>query len=129
MGKILVVNDQFGVRSLLVSIFQDDGHEVKMAANGEAALSLLSSFEPDLIMLDMKIPGMDGIETLEKIRVSGCRAAVIMMTGGDDPHNVEQAKELGILGYLAKPFDLFELRERVKEILNSSGIIAEGLTS
>ena len=62
MGKILVVDDQFGVRSLLVSIFQEDGHEVKMAANGEAALSLLSSysfsFEPDIIMLDMQMPGM-----------------------------------------------------------------------
>ena len=52
MGKILVVDDQFGVRRLLISIFQDDGHEVKMATNGEAALSLLSaaSFEPDLII-------------------------------------------------------------------------------
>ena len=108
MGKILVVDDQIGVRTLLISIFQEDDHEVKMAANGEEALRLLSSFsfEPDLMLLDMKMPGMDGIETLEKIRVSGCRAAVIMMTGGDDPHNMEQAKELGILGYLAKPFNL-----------------------
>jgi len=60
---------------------------------------------------------MNGIKTLEKIRVSGCRAAVIMMTGGDDPHNMEQAKELGILCYMVKPFDLFGLRERVKDIL------------
>ena len=130
MGKILVVDDQFGVRTLLVSIFQDDGHEVKMAANREAALSLLLSsfsFEPDLILLDMKMPGMNGLETLEKIRSLNRRVAVIMMTGGDDPHNVEQAKELGILCYITKPFDLFELRQRVKEILNSSGIIPEGL--
>jgi len=60
VGKILVVDDQFGVRSLFVSIFQEDGHEVKMAANGEAALSLLSSFsfEPDIIILDMQMPGI-----------------------------------------------------------------------
>jgi len=124
VGKILVVDDQFGVRSVLVSIFEDDGHEVKMVGNGEAALRLLSSFsfEPDLILLDMKMPGMNGLETLEKIRSLNRRVAVIMMTGGDDPHNIDQAKELGILCYIAKPFDLFELRELVKEILNSSGI-------
>ena len=123
MGKILVVDDQFGVRSLLVSIFQDDGHEVKIASNGEAALRLLSSFsfEPDLILLDMNMPGMNGIETLEKIRTLDSRVAVIMMTGYKDPNNIEQANSLGIIRYMAKSFDLFELRERVKEILNSSG--------
>ena len=123
MGKILVVDDQFGVRSLLVSILDDD-HEVKMAGNGEAALQLLNSFsfEPDLILLDMKMPGMNGIETLEQIRGLGSQVAVILMTGyGDDAHSMEQAKELGILGYLAKPFDIFELKERVKTTLNSSG--------
>ncbi|HZK53674.1 MAG TPA: response regulator [Desulfosporosinus sp.] len=124
MSKILVVDDQLGVRTLLVSIFEDDDHEVKMAANGESALRLLSSFsfEPDLILLDLKMPGMSGLETLEKIRAIDRRVAVIIMTGDGDPHNAEQGQELGILCYITKPFDLFELRERVKEILNSSGI-------
>jgi len=126
MDKILVVDDQFGVRSLLVETFKEDHHEVETAATGEKALRLLISFEPDLILLDMKMPGMDGIETLEKIRASGSQVAVIIMTGYGDPHNVEQAKELGILYYMAKPFDLFELRKRVKEILTSSGMIAKG---
>jgi len=123
MGKILVVDDQIGVRTLLISIFQEDDHEVKMAANGEEALRLLSSFsfEPDLMLLDMRMPGMNELETLEKIRSLDRRVAVIMITGGDEPHNMEQAKELGILGYLAKPFNLFELRERVMEILTHSG--------
>ena len=125
MGKILVVDDQFGVRTLLVSIFQDDGHEVKMASNGEAALRLLSSFsfEPDLILLDMKMPGMNGIETLEKIRDLDPRVSVIMMTAYGDNQASEQTKDLGVLYFMYKPFDLFELRERVREILKSSGII------
>ena len=65
MGKILVVDGQFDV-SLLVSIFRDDGHEVKMASDGTEALQLLSSFEPDLILLEMRMPRINGIETLSK---------------------------------------------------------------
>ena len=126
MGKILVVDDQSGVRCLLVEVFKEDKYEVETAATGEKALRLLISFDPDLILLDMKMPGMNGIETLEQIRGLGSQVAVILMTGyGDDAHSMEQAKELGILGYLAKPFDLFELRERVSEILNNSEIITK----
>jgi two-component system response regulator (stage 0 sporulation protein F) len=122
VARILVVDDQFGVRILLVELFQDDDHEVESAENGEEALRVLRSFEPDLILLDMKMPGMNGIETLRQIRDLNCQVAVIMMTGyGDDLQNMEQAKELGIICYIAKPFDLFKLRERVKEILNSCG--------
>jgi len=121
VGKILVVDEDFGVRSLLVSIFRDDDHEVKMAADGTEALQLLISFEPDLILLNMRMPGMNGIETLEEIRVLDRLVAVIMMTGyEDDPQNMEQSKDLGILCYMAKPIDLSELREQVKEIFNSS---------
>ncbi len=127
MGKILVIDGQFGVRRLLFEIFQEDQHEVKTAANGERVLRLLISFEPDLILMDMKMPGMNGLETLEKIRDSDCRVDVIMMTDYGDIQNMEQARGLGILYYINKPFDVFELRERVKEILNSSGRIAEGL--
>ena len=120
MSRILVVDDQFGVRRMLVDAFRVDQHEVEMAENGTEALRLFISFEPDLILLDMKMPGMNGIETLEQIRGLGSQVAVILVTGyGDDVHSMEQAKGLGILGYLAKPFDLFELRERVKAILNS----------
>jgi len=109
LAKILVVDDQFGVRSLLIEAFQDDGHEVTPAENGEEALRVLRPFEPDLILLDMKMPGMNGIETLEKIRALDPRVDVIMMTGYKNPNNMEQEKELGVLCCIAKPFDLFEL--------------------
>ena len=93
-----------------------------MAVNGVEALQLLSSFEPDLILLDMKMPGMNGIETLEKIRALNRRATVIMMTGNDDPRNMEQAKDLEIQCYITKPFDLFKLKEQVSEILNTQNL-------
>ena len=129
MGKILVVDDQFGVRSLLVEIFQGDQHEVETAADGAEALGLLKLFEPDLILMDIKMPGMNGIETLGRMRELECQAGVIMMTAYyGDLAKIKQAKDdLGILNYMSKPFDLFELRERVRKIFNRSGIITKGL--
>jgi two-component system response regulator (stage 0 sporulation protein F) len=117
MAKILVVDDQLGVRRLLFETFREDHHEVEMAANGAEALQLLKTFEPDLILMDMKMPGMNGLETLGQIRALDQRVVVIMMTAYGDTQNMEQAKDLGILFYMGKPFDLFELRERVREIL------------
>ncbi|KUO77419.1 MAG: two-component system response regulator [Desulfosporosinus sp. BRH_c37] len=117
MGKILVVDDQFGVRRLLFETFREDQHEVEMAANGAEALQLLIDFKPDLILMDMKMPGMNGLETLGQIRALDRQVGVIMMTAYGDTQNMEQAKDLGILYYMGKPFDLFELRERVREIL------------
>jgi two-component system response regulator (stage 0 sporulation protein F) len=117
------------VRSLLYKIFREDQHEVEMAANGLEALKLFITFEPDIIVMDMKMPGMNGIETLKQIRALGRRVAVIMITANADIQDMAQAKDLGILYYMGKPFDLFELRERVREILNSSGIIAKGSTA
>jgi two-component system response regulator (stage 0 sporulation protein F) len=117
VAKILVVDDQLGVRRLLFETFREDQHEVQMAANGAEALKLLKTYGPDLILMDMKMPGMNGIETLRQIRASDQRIRVIMMTAYGDAQNMEQAKDLGILYYMGKPFDLFELRDRVKEIL------------
>ena len=125
MAKILVVDDQLGVRRLLFETFREDQHEVEMAANGSEALKLFIAFEPDLILMDMKMPGMNGIETLRQMRALDRRMAVIMITANADINNIQnmaQAKDLGILYYMGKPFDLFELREQVREILNSSGI-------
>ncbi len=120
VGKILVVDDQYGVRRLLFETFKEDHHEVIMASNGAEALQLLNNFEPDLILMDMKMPGMNGIEALGKIRALNNPVDVIMMTAYGDTQNMEQAKELGILYYMGKPFDLFELRDRVREILKGS---------
>ena len=91
-----------------------------MAANGVEALQLLKTFEPELILMDMKMPGMNGLETLGQIRTLDQRVVVIMMTAYGDTQNMEQAKDLGILFYMGKPFDLFELRERVREILTGA---------
>lgn len=117
MAKILIVDDQLGVRRLLFETFREENHEVQMAANGTEALNLLETFQPDLILMDMKMPGMNGIDTLRQIRRLNTKVGVIMMTAYGDAQNLEQAQELGVLHYMSKPFDLFELRDRVREFL------------
>lgn len=121
MAKIMVVDDQFGIRSMLFETFREEQYEVEMAENGAEALRLFIDFEPNLILMDVKMPGMDGIETLRQIRALDRQVSVIMMTGYGDIQNMEQTKELGTINYVSKPFDLFELRERVSEILNTEG--------
>lgn len=117
MSKVLVVDDQLGVRRLLYETFREDQHEVEMAGNGKEALQILEGFDPDLILMDMKMPGMNGIDTLRQIRSFNKEVGVIMMTAYGDAQNMEQARDLGVLYYMSKPFDLFEMRDRVREIL------------
>ena len=119
MSKILVVDDQVIVQRLLIETFQEDQHEVETAANGAEALRLFMTFKPDLILMDMKIPGMNGIEILRQIRALDRRVTLIMMTSYGDPQAMKQATDFGIIYYVDKPFDLFKLRERVREIINS----------
>jgi two-component system response regulator (stage 0 sporulation protein F) len=68
-GKILIVDDQFGIRILLNEVLHKEGYETFQAANGIQALEVLNNHSPDLVLLDMKIPGMDGIEILKRMKV------------------------------------------------------------
>jgi two-component system, response regulator, stage 0 sporulation protein F len=117
MANVLVVDDQLGVRRLLFETFREEGHRVEMAGNGSEALQMLKNFNPDLILMDMKMPEMNGIDTLKQIRTFDKEVGVIMMTAYGDAHNMVQAQELGVMHYMSKPFDLFELRDRVRKIL------------
>ena len=67
--KILIVDDQFGIRILLNEVLQKEGYDTFQAANGLQALDILNEHVPDLVLLDMKIPGMDGIEILKRMKV------------------------------------------------------------
>lgn len=118
MANILIVDDQLGVRRLLFETFKEEQHTVEMAVDGIDALKILQRFQPDLILMDIKMPGMNGIDTLRKIRASDKDVNVIMMTAYGDSQNMVQAKELNVIHYMSKPFDLFELRNKVKELFD-----------
>ncbi|PLR67840.1 response regulator [Bacillus sp. UMB0893] len=115
--KILIVDDQYGIRILLNEVFQKAGYQTFQAANGFQALEIVDKQSPDLVLLDMKIPGMDGIEILKRMRVVEPDIRVIIMTAYGELDMIQEAKDLGALTHFAKPFDIDEIRDAVRKYL------------
>jgi two-component system response regulator (stage 0 sporulation protein F) len=113
--KILIVDDQFGIRILLNEVFQKEGYQTFQAANGVQALEIVTNHQPDLVLLDMKIPGMDGIEILKRMKVIDPEIRVIIMTAYGELDMIQEAKNLGALTHFAKPFDIDDIRAAVRQ--------------
>ena len=111
--KVLIVDDQNGIRILLVEVFSSEGYETFQAANGKAALEIVKMHAPDLALLDMKIPGMDGLEILKHIKQMNPDIKVIMMTAYGELDMIKEATDLGALMHFTKPFDIDEMRQAV----------------
>jgi two-component system, response regulator, stage 0 sporulation protein F len=119
MKKVLVVDDQYGIRLLLKEVFAKDDFLLLQAANGKQALDMICMEKPDLILLDMKMPGMDGLEILRRLRQMDIQTKVIMMTAYGELDMVAKAKHLGALMHFTKPFDIMEIRSEVMRHLAS----------
>ncbi|MFZ5649706.1 MAG: response regulator [Bacillota bacterium] len=119
--SLLVVDDQHGVRRLLQEVFAEDGYRVRAASGGEEALKMIAQEVPDLILLDIKMPGMSGLKTLAELRKTNAGLPVLMMTAYGDLEVVGQVKKLGVKHYIIKPFDLSEVRHMVKGLLIEAG--------
>lgn len=117
-NKLLIVDDQYGIRILLNEVFQREGYTIFQAANGVQALEIVQKHQPDLVLLDMKIPGMDGIEILKRIKAMNQQIKVIIMTAYGELDMIQETKELGAIMHFAKPFDIDELREAVKKYIS-----------
>lgn len=118
--KVLIVDDQFGIRTLLNEVLQKEGYEIFQAANGLQALQIMKKHSPDLVLLDMKIPGMDGLEILEKLKEIDAEVRVLIMTAYGELDMIEKTKKLGALAHFSKPFDIDEVRSAVKKYLVAS---------
>lgn len=112
-STILIVDDQPGIRRLLMEVLTEEGYSVVTAQNGYEGLQKAKEMEPALILMDMKMPGMDGIETLRELRKVGQAGNVIMMTAYGELELVNQARELGAYAYITKPFDIIALCDMV----------------
>lgn len=113
IAKILIVDDESGIRRLLSTFFKIKGIETLEAENGEQALLLARSENCSAALLDIGIPGMDGVVLLEKLLEINPKPMVIMMSGGQDNEKIKKALALGAAGFIMKPFDLSELQSAV----------------
>ncbi|WP_216829973.1 response regulator [Alkalihalobacterium elongatum] len=121
--KILVVDDQYGIRVLLNEILQKDGYQMFQAANGVQALKIVEEEVPNLVLLDMKIPGMDGLEILKRIKEIKPNVDVMMMTAYGELNMINEALNLGAINHFAKPFDIDDVRNVIKENFKSKNNI------
>ncbi|WP_431085562.1 response regulator [Paenibacillus sp. 8b26] len=118
--KVLIVDDQNGIRILLMEVFGSEGYETFQAANGKIALEIVEKEPPDLVLLDMKIPGMDGLEILKHLKTMNPDIKVIMMTAYGELDMIKEATELGALMHFTKPFDIDEMRIAVNKQLRGN---------
>jgi len=111
MKKILVVDDEKSIREMIVKFLAEKGYQACSAADGTQALMLLKRERPDAVLLDIRMPGADGIETLKKIKRADKRVGVIMITAVSEREVAEQCLELGAFDYITKPISLQYLEE------------------
>jgi two-component system response regulator (stage 0 sporulation protein F) len=116
-SKILIVDDQYGIRMLLSEIFQKEGYNTFEASNGLDALRIARKEKPDLVLLDVKIPGMDGLDILRHLKLRDPDVNIIMMTAYGELDMITEAKRLGATAHFTKPFDIDELRSTVDQCL------------
>lgn len=123
-GRLLVVEDDEEVRALLSRLLRITGYAVEEAASAEAAAETIGWFEPDLILLDIDLPGKSGQEFLEEIRAAPHLrlTPVVMLTGAATPARKLKAIEAGATEFLAKPFSHVELTARVRSLLEVKGL-------
>jgi DNA-binding response OmpR family regulator len=114
--KILVVEDEPGIRLSLSDELESAGYQVFIAENGEKALAATGREKPDLIILDLMLPVLDGTEVCKKLRMRGDRTPIIMLTVKDKEIDKVLGLELGADDYMTKPFSLRELVARVKAV-------------
>lgn len=118
INRILIVDDEKGVRESLPLIFEDK-YEVVVAANGEEALQKIKSQQIDLVLLDVRMPGISGVETLRKIKEINEGIKVIMLTAVLDVETGIEALQLGADDYIVKPIDVFKMQKKTDEIFKS----------
>jgi two-component system, response regulator, stage 0 sporulation protein F len=111
LGRILVVDDEAPVREVLTEYFATEGYAVEVAASGIEALTAIRDGRADLVLLDVRMPGLDGIQVLRRIRELTESVPVIMVTANEDVGLAKETLRLGAFDYVAKPFD-FEYLDR-----------------
>ena len=125
MANILIVDDEQSYRQLLTLVFQSEGNTIRTAMNGRQALEQLESEPADIIISDVKMPDMDGIEMLRAVRETQPDLGVILMTAFASVETAREAFKLGADDFIQKPFDVEELKLIVRKTLEKQALIDE----
>jgi len=115
--KILIVDDEEIMRSFLLDVFVDEGYDLDLAANGEEALEKISQNKYQLIITDIRMPGVDGTEVLRKAKEVNPKTEVIIITGYATPQIKQKCQRLGAAYYIAKPFQINQIRALVNKLV------------
>jgi CheY-like chemotaxis protein len=116
-GTVLVVDDDQSIRDILTDFLGDLGFTVLEAPGGLEALGRIERDPPDVVLLDIRMPGMDGVETLRRIRHVNRAVPVLMITGNDDADTARETLRLGAFDCVSKPFDLSYLERAVHKMI------------
>jgi len=127
--KILVIEDEPGILLSLKDEFESQGYTVYSAEDGEKGFKMAKQQKPDLIILDIMLPVLDGYEVCKRLRMEGDTTPIIMLTVKDKEIDRVLGLELGADDYVTKPFSLRELMARVKAVLRRTEEIAKDLTN
>jgi DNA-binding response OmpR family regulator len=123
--RILLVDDEQPIQTLLSFPLQRDGYEVVQASDGREALARFSEQQFDLVVLDLMLPRMDGLEVCKRLRAKGSTVPIIMLTAKSEEIDKVLGLELGADDYITKPFSMREFRSRVKAALRRAGMARE----
>jgi two-component system OmpR family response regulator len=122
LARILLVDDQRDIRSIVgLALGKIGGFKVKVCASGEEALASAKDFVPDLLLLDLSMPVMDGVATLKGLRASGLQAPAVFFTARMKPEDAVRYEELGVLGVIPKPFDPLKLGAQLRDMWKKRG--------
>ncbi|HEX6125240.1 MAG TPA: sigma-54 dependent transcriptional regulator [Pyrinomonadaceae bacterium] len=125
MSNILIVDDEQSYRQLLSLVFESDGHTIRTASNGREALDLLQQESIDVVISDVRMPDLDGIEMLSAVRETQPDLGVVLMTAFASVETAREAFKLGADDFIQKPFDVEELKLIVKKTLEKQALIDE----
>lgn len=112
-ATIMVVDDRAGIRKLLQEVLQSAGYDVLTAASGDEAVAFVQQNSIDLVLLDMKMSGMDGLDTLTLIKEVAPQVIVLIMTAYEELEVLKEARRRGAADCISKPFDIEELKATV----------------
>ena len=124
MAKILVIDDDPGYQAAMRRVLQLEGHDVRVAGGGEEGVALLAEEPADLVVVDLLMPGMDGVQAVREIRSRHPGVAILVVTGAHEvlvDDVLRRASWIGDAGMLSKPFDDAEFLRAVRRILGAEG--------